>query len=269
MKKKYSNILICIIFLIGLSLVLYPFVSDFINDLKQSDVITIYENTINELSEEDYSNQLDAARDYNKYISQFSNISTVLNLESKYEGEQYENILNLGSMGYLDIPLIDVKLPIFHGTEETVLQDGVGHYRGSSFPVGGNSTHCVLTGHTGLPSSRLLTDIDQLSEGDVFYIHVLNETLAYEVDQIKVVLPNEIDDISIVRGEDYCTLVTCTPYGINTHRLLVRGKRISYVDLSSEFENELQILPVFIVIFIGVMVYMLLSLIISKLRKKG
>ena len=269
MKKKLKNTFFILLFVMGLCILIYPFVSDFIESLKHDDAVIHYVEQVNEMSEKDYQELLSEAKKYNDYISQYNTIILAQRAESTFDCKPYEELLNLGNLGVLTIPSINVELPIYHGTDESSLQAGVGHYKGSSLPIGGASTHCVLTGHTGLPSSRLLTDIDQLEEGDIFYIRILKDTLAYEVNQIKVVLPEELNDINIVQGEDYCTLVTCTPYGINSHRLLVRGKRIAYVDLSSDIGSELQILPMFITALVTIMLYMIISLIRNKFRKKG
>ena len=268
MKKNLSNVFIFLIFIVGISLLLYPSIADLWNSYHQSYMIASYTEKVESLDDNLEEQMLNDANKYNQ---------TLLTKNYQWdltdgELELYNSTLDVtgtGIMGYIDIPTIDVELPIYHDKDEGVLQIAVGHFPGSSLPVGGTSTHCVLTGHTGLPSARLLTDIDQLIEGDVFYLHVLNDTYAYEVDQIKVVLPEEVDDIAIVEGEDYCTLVTCTPYGINCHRLLVRGKRNAYVDLSSDIGSELQILPMFITALVTIMLYMIISLIRNKFRKKG
>lgn len=247
---------------------LYPIVSDFMNGYRQSQVVNTYIEEVNNLNDETFIQELEKANQYNEIISHRRSIG-----ESVDEVHlKYEEILDLGGIGVigvLKIPTIHVELPIYHGTEPEELQVGVGHYEGSSLPVGGQSTHSVLTGHTGLPSSRLLTDIDQLEEGDIFYVHVLKDTLAYEVDQIKVVLPEELNDIRIVEGEDFCTLVTCTPYGINTHRLLVRGKRIAYVDLGNDLENDVQVFPIMRIVIIGALLCVMSFLIRGRFRKKG
>lgn len=251
---------------------LYPAISDWFNSLGQAAVISDYQSNVSNMSDEVYQQALSDAQDYNEFIARYTSVSSALAAtESDYDID-YDDLLNVGGigvMGVLKIPTIDVELPIYHGTDASALQIGVGHYEGSSLPIGGSSTHSVLTGHTGLPSSTLLTDIDQLVEGDIFYIQVLNETLAYEVDQIKVVLPQELDDINVVSGEDYCTLVTCTPYGLNTHRLLVRGKRIAYVDMNSILDNEIAIFPLLLSIFIAILIYMVVSILKKKKRKKG
>lgn len=268
MKSKILNVFFGLVFVVGLAIMLYPTVSNLINRHNQSQVVNTYIEEVNNMDDETYVFERDKAMRYNELISHHSHIGESVDDASL----KYDELLDLGGMGImgiLKIPVIDVELPIYHGTDAAELQVGVGHYEGSSLPVGGKSTHSVLTGHTGLPSSRLLTDIDQLEKGDIFYVTVLKETLAYEVDQIKIVLPEELSDIDIVEGEDYCTLVTCTPYGINTHRLLVRGKRIAYVEMSNEVSQELQIIPFVIVLMIAVGIYMLLFLLKNKLRKKG
>lgn len=231
MKRIIVNIIIALVFLAGLSVLLYPMVSDYVNERHSSRAIANYDSLVQDLSEEDYTGELQAAGEYNAYLTEFSNLSVAAATEMKREDSPYESLLNIddnGVMASIRIPAIGVNLPIYHGTSEAVLQVAVGHYEGSSLPIGGDSTHAILTGHRGLPSARLFTDLDRLEEGDVFYIKVLGEILEYQVDQIQTVLPSELDSLSITPGEDYVTLVTCTPYGINSHRLLVRGMRIEY-----------------------------------------
>lgn len=263
MKNKLMNLFFGIVFIIGFVILLYPTISDWINDYHQSHVISTYQADIDNLDDEAYKTARQNAELYNKYISHYPNINSALSAEKDFPASKYNDLLDIGDigvMGILKIPTVDIELPIYHGTGQDELQVGVGHLQGSSLPIGGKSTHSVLTGHRGLPSSRLLTDIDQLEEGDIFYIQVLRETIAYEVDQIKTVLPEELDDMHIVEGEDYCTLVTCTPYGINTHRLLVRGKRIAYVDLKGEIYNEVSIFPMIIVMLIVIVLYFITTL---------
>ena len=211
-------------FLIGLSLLLYPSVSNWWNSLHASSVIVEYNAAQEELSAEDYEALFAAAEDYNRNISE---IDFPLMYCDQVAG--YEQVLNLdgsGVMGYIHIPKIKVKLPILHGTSEGVLQKAIGHLQGTSLPTGGAGNHCVLSAHRGLPSARLFTDLDQIKTGDDFTLTVLNRELHYEVDQILTVEPHEVEALYPVEGEDYCTLVTCTPYGVNSHRLLVRGRRI-------------------------------------------
>ncbi len=242
MKKHIINLLLVILFAAGLSLILYPSLSDRWNAFHQSRVIASYNDRVSELDEEQCSVILQKARDYNSRIAK-AGIRFRLTKEEKAE---YEAMLGTDSniMGYIGIPRIGVYLPVYHGTSETALQTGAGHLRGTSLPAGAKSwterkdgskgavtdpedgSHCVLSGHRGLPGARLFTDLDRLVSGDTFTLTVMNETLTYEVDQIRTVKPEDMNSLELVRGEDLCTLVTCTPYGINTHRLLVRGHRI-------------------------------------------
>lgn len=225
MKKHISTIILTFILIAGLSLLLYPTVSDYWNSLHQSRAIANYDEVVSSLDEEAYEEYWSQASAYNETLWHRTNRYYITEEEKK----EYQSLLNIsgnGIMGYIQIPSINVSLPIYHGTEESVLQVAVGHIESSSLPVGGEGTHCVMSGHRGLPSARLFTDLDQLSEGDVFMLKVLNETLTYQVDQIRIVLPEEVEELEMIRGKDYCTLVTCTPYGINTHRMLVRGIRI-------------------------------------------
>lgn len=230
MKKKHiSTIIIALIFLAGLGFLLYPTVSNLWNRAHQSRAIATYTKQVEKLDDSQNKEMLKAARKYNKSLLKKSDHWKL----SKKGKKKYESLLDVsgtGIMGYIEIPKIDCSLPIYHGTDEGALQIAIGHLEGSSLPVGGKSTHCVLSGHRGLPSARLFTDLDQMDEGDVFVLNVLGRKLAYEVDQIKVVLPDEMSDLEIVQGKDLCTLVTCTPYGINTHRLLVRGHRTKYIE---------------------------------------
>ena len=214
---------------IGLSLLLYPSFSDYWNSFTQSKAITSYAEQVANLDSEEYDHIWSDAYEYNVSISDRRNIF----LLSDEQRKEYNSLLNLGGdgiMGYIDIPSIDVLLPIYHGTTEAVLSVAVGHLDWSSLPVGGTSTHCVVSGHRGLPSAKLFTDIDKLAVGDYFMMNVLDEVLTYEVDQIRIVLPEETDDLLIEEGKDLCTLVTCTPYGINSHRLLVRGHRVDNIE---------------------------------------
>ena len=230
MKKKHiSTIIIALIFLAGLGFLLYPTVSNLWNRAHQSRAIATYTKQVEKLDDSQNKEMLKAARKYNKSLLKKSDHWKL----SKKDKKKYESLLDIsgtGIMGYIEVPKIDCSLPIYHGTDEGALQIAIGHLEGSSLPVGGKSTHCVLSGHRGLPSARLFTDLDQMEEGDIFVLNVLGRKLAYEVDQIKVVLPDEMSDLEIVQGKDLCTLVTCTPYGINTHRLLVRGHRTKYIE---------------------------------------
>ena len=228
MKKKGNHlitILLVLIFLLGLSLLLYPAVSDYWNSKHQTRAIAVYSEEVSGLDKDQYQALWAGAAAYNASLRERDN-AYLLTEEQKAAYEQLLNVSGLGIMGYIEIPSIDCSLPIYHGTEESVLQIAIGHLEWSSLPVGGESTHCVLSGHRGLPSAKLFTNLDKLQEGDVFMLRVLDEVLTYEVDQILIVEPQEIAALQITEGEDYCTLVTCTPYGINSHRLLVRGHRI-------------------------------------------
>ena len=225
MRKHLSTILLVFILLIGLSLLLYPSVSDYWNSFHQTRAIATYAENVAKLDNNQYDQLWEDARAYNEAL-RFRSNPYYLSEEQKAQYESLLDVSGLGVMGYIEIPEIDVSLPIYHGTEESVLQVAVGHLEWSSLPVGGESTHCVISGHRGLPSARLFTDLDKLVEGDIFLLRVLDEVLTYEVDQIRIVEPQEVDDLGITAGEDLCTLVTCTPYGINTHRLLVRGHRV-------------------------------------------
>lgn len=220
MKKYIPTIIVAVIFLCGLSLFLYPTVSNLYNEYLNKKLIGDYANDVVEISYEEYALEKQRARDYNAYRYD--------EVKLKELDLTYESVLNIaqnGIMGYVEIPKISVSLVIYHSVEEDVLHHGIGHMKESSLPIGGESTHCVLAGHTGLPSAKLLTNIDHLKIGDMFYIHVLDEVLSYQIDDISVVEPDEVSRINVVTGKDYVTLVTCTPYGINTHRLLVRGIR--------------------------------------------
>ena len=232
MKKHLSTVLLLLVLLAGVALLLYPTASDYWNSFHQSQAIAGYAESVSGLNAVDYEHIWRSARDYNARLLERANPFRVLEEdEADYNGEL--NVGNNGIMGYIEIPGIEVSLPIYHGTSDGVLQVAVGHLQGSSLPVGGPSTHCVLSGHRGLPSAKLFTNLDQLAEGDIFMLRILNETLTYEVDQIHIVLPDEMGDLVVQEGQDHCTLVTCTPYGINTHRLLVRGKRIETPEAAS------------------------------------
>ena len=220
-----SSIALAVVFLIGLGLLLYPTVSNWWNSRRQSQAIVEYTEQTSAMDKAHVAELLEAARQYNAGLAADEGRFT----PTPADTTEYENLLDVsdtGIMGYLEIPKLDVSMPIYHGADESVLQSGAGHLEGSSLPVGGKGTHAVLSGHRGLPSSKLFTDLDDLEQGDVFMIHVLDRTLTYQVDQIVTVDPYDMDDLAIDPNQDYCTLVTCTPYGINTQRLLVRGHRI-------------------------------------------
>lgn len=281
-KKPYfkinsSTIILLIAFLIGLGIVLYPSVSDYINARHQTRAIAGYREAVEDLTEEDYARLRQEADDFNRELEESGSILTLTDAQE----EEYYSLLDpagTGMMGYLEIESIDVYLPVYHGTEDTVLQIGAGHVKGSSLPVGGEGTHCVLSGHRGLPSSILLSELDQMEEGDVFLLHVLDETLAYEVDQIRIVLPDEVGDLAVLPGKDLCTLVTCTPYGVNTHRLLVRGHRVEYTEKTIEYgqADAEMIDPLVVASVLAVPVFVILLAVLlteplwrKKRRKRG
>ena len=227
-KGSIANFILGILLIAGMGIMLYPSVSDWWNSMHASRAIASYEEVVQNMDEEAKQQMMEEAKQYNA--------SLAMGIHFKLTDEEYaeyEGLLDLtgtGIMGYIQIPSIDVNLPIYHGTEEAVLQVAIGHLAGSSLPVGGEGSHCIVSGHRGLPSARLFTDLDKVREGDIFTMTVLGEVFTYQVDQIRIVLPHEVDELSIVSGMDYCTLVTCTPYGINSHRMLVRGHRIDNID---------------------------------------
>lgn len=272
MKSRLSTLLLLLIFFVGLALLLYPSVSDYWNSLHQSRAIANYAAEVAQLDNSLYAEMREAAVAYNATLSGRENRYA----PSDEELVEYAALLDpsgSGIMGYIEIPSINCALPIYHGTAESVLQIAVGHIVGTSLPVGGEDTHCVVSGHRGLPSARLFTDLDQLAEGDIFMLRVLDETLTYEVDQILIVLPHEIESLAITPGEDYCTLVTCTPYGINSHRLLVRGHRIDNLPEARAVRvtaDAVQIDPLIIapIVAAPLLLILLVYLLVSTRRKK-
>lgn len=274
MKSKLYNLLLVLIFLVGLSFLLYPTVSNYYNSLHQTRAIQEYAQEVDQLEEERNLQLRAEATDYNLRLQQQGQFSSYRLME-----EEYYALLNTSSTGvmcYVEIPAISVTLPVMHGTSDMVLDKAIGHLEWSSLPVGGESTHCVLSGHRGLPSAELFTNLDRLEQGDTFYIHILGQTMEYWVDQITVVLPTEYDELAIVPGQDYVTLMTCTPYGINTHRLLVRGRRL-YRDQAAQDEsqlllkNEVQSIDLMVVIpvvLVGLAVLVFLALVLRPGRKK-
>lgn len=237
MKKHLPTIIVAIIFLCGLSLFLYPTVSNLYNQYLNNKLIGDYKDAFTSATPEQFTEAKEDAVAYNENIGNNEKLEEL--------GLTYENVLNVaenGVMGYIEIPKISVSLIIYHSIDEDVLQKGIGHVPETHLPIGGNNTHSVLAGHTGLPSAKLLTNIDHLKIGDRFYIHVLNEVLEYKIDDISVVEPSEVSRLNVISGKDCVTLVTCTPYGVNSHRLLVRGVRVSGADLSAKDDgiiNEL------------------------------
>lgn len=229
LRKHIVEIILCLILLAGLVLILYPSVSDWWNSFHQTRAIASYVEDVENTSDEEKQAMLEEARAYNEMLAQAGN-NFFLNEKEEAEYMSLLDVSGTGIMGYIQIPVIGVDLPIYHGTDEAVLQIAVGHIAGSSLPIGGSGTHCLLSGHRGLPSAKLFTDLDQLVEGDVFMLTTMGETLTYQVDQIRIVLPEEVEELAIEKGKDYCTLITCTPYGVNTHRILVRGHRIENME---------------------------------------
>ena len=272
MKKRLPTIILILVFLTGLSLLLYPTVSDWSNSFHQSRAIAEYARDIENLDNAAYEKLLSDARAYNKKLAGTGGRFTL----SEEEIREYNSLLDIsgtGIMGYIEIPEIKVSLPVYHGTSESVLSIAVGHIEGSSLPVGGEGTHCVLSGHRGLPSAKLFSNLDKLSEGDIFLIQTLEETLTYEVDQIRIVEPQEISGLAIEEGKDYCTLVTCTPYGINTHRLLVRGHRIENTpeaQIVRVTSDALQIDPILVapVVALPIIQLLLILLFVRSGKKK-
>lgn len=245
MKKKLINIIISIIFITGVGFILYPTLSDYINKIKHDKLIEEYQETV---SNNTYQDVLEKAKEYNQEIG--NNTKWELDEDETIKYNNCLNIDNNGIMGYIEIAKINVSLPIYHGTSESVLQVGVGHLAGSSLPIGGDSTHCVLSGHRGLPSAKLFTDLDQLEKGDTFMLKTLDMSLTYEIDQIVIVDPTDFSKLKIEDGKDYCSLVTCTPYGINTHRLIIRGHRIENKDIIEETSYSIYYLLLFIIVLI-------------------
>lgn len=259
-KKKIgaSTLALIVIFFAGLSLLLYPSVSNFVNERNQSHVIADYTQSIGQMDAEKYEQIRAQAREYNEQL--YWGTGELL--------EQYDSLLDAsgsGIMGYVEIPCIDCMLPIYHGTDEDVLQVAIGHLEWTSLPVGGENTHSVISGHRGLPSAELLTHIDKMETGDKFYIHVLGEVLEYRVDNIAVVEPEDTSLLEIEEGEDRMTLVTCTPYGVNSHRLLVQGRRVGTAALSGELYVSNEIRPVSLVYVIPVFLSVIALLAVAAL----
>lgn len=272
MKKNRSTIILILIFLVGLSVMLYPTVSDYINQKNQSRAVASYSEEVESLSDVDYQAYFDAADDYNRRLAETP--------DAFYRPEEvsgYTDTLDVsgtGIMGYITISKIGVELPVYHGTSDGVLQVAAGHLEGSSLPVGGAGTHAVISAHRGLPSAKLFTNLDELEVGDTFTITVLDRVLTYEVDQISIVLPTETDLLQPVEGKDYVTLMTCTPYGINTHRLLVRGKRIENAENQKHIRvtaDALRIEPIIVAPALAVpmlLVMLVVMLAVPHLRKR-
>ncbi len=264
-KSRFSTFLLILVLLLGLSLVLYPSFSDYWNSLHQSRAIATYVEEVAHLEEDQYRHIWDDAQAYNRELlirpNEYVLTDTMM--------EQYMRQLNLtdnGIMGYLEIPMIGVFLPIHHTVGESVLQTAVGHIEWSSLPTGGESTHCVLSGHRGLPSAKLFSDLDKVREGDLFMLRVLDELLTYEVDQILIVEPHETDELLVQKGKDLVTLVTCTPYGVNSHRLLIRGHRVANTPEAVELRvvsDAVQVEPLIVAPFVAIPLLLLLLILVG------
>lgn len=271
-KKNLSSIILVLIFIIGLSLLLYPSFSDYWNSFHQSRAIASYAQSVTTIDDDQYEKMWAQAQEYNTTLAKKQNRWVL----SEEEYEEYEDLLNIGGtgiIGYIEIPNIKVSLPIYHGVDEAVLQIAVGHIEGSSLPVGGEGTHCVISGHRGLPSAKLFTNLDEMEEGDLFMMRVLDETLTYEVDQIRIVEPEDLSALEIEEGKDLCTLVTCTPYGINSHRLLVRGHRVENLESASSIRvtaDAMQIDPVMVapVIAVPILLILLIWLLVHYRKRR-
>lgn len=269
-KRTLSTILLIVGFLVGLSLLLYPTVSDYWNSMHQSRAITSYAEHVADIDDSLYESLWADAQAYNASLLEKADRFT-LSDEDLAEYEQMLSVPGTNVIGYIEIDKINCYLPIYHGTDDAVLQVGVGHLEGTSLPVGGASTHCVLSGHRGLPSAKLFTDLDQLEVGDTFVLYVLDETLTYEVDQIRIVEPTDLSDLAIEEGKDYCTLMTCTPYGINTHRLLVRGHRVENAASTLRVPADaMQIEPMTVapLVAVPILILLLLGLLVKTRRRR-
>lgn len=268
MKKKISNFILIAIFFIGLSIVLYPSISNYWNSRTQSEAIMNYDLTVSQMDSEKTAQIFKEAEEYN---AQLAALDFPLSEKDKIPGyEQKLNVMGNGMMGYIYIEKIKVQLPIYHGTSDAVLDIATGHIQGSSLPVGGLTTHCVLSSHRGLPSAKLFTDLDEIQEGDTFKLTVLDRVCTYQVDQIRIVEPYDTSDLVIEEGQDYCTLITCTPYGINTHRLLVRGHRIENFVKTKVVADALKIDPLVVapIIAAPILLIMIIFLFIKYRKRK-
>ncbi len=272
MKKHLSTIILFLIFFVGLSLLLYPTFADWWNSFHQSRAVASYVEQVANMDDDQYQEIWSAAWDYNRSLIGRPNDY----LLSEEQQEHYRNLLNItgnGIMGYIEIPKIDIVYPLYHGTDGGILQVAIGHLDWTSLPVGGESSHCVVSGHRGLPSARLFTDLDQMEAGDTFLIRVLDEVLTYEVDQVLIVEPDETKDLLIVEGKDLVTLVTCTPYGINSHRMLVRGHRIETEEVKAVRRvtaDAIQIEPVIVAPLMAapILLILLIALLMPKPKRR-
>ena len=280
-KKRKKYIGFALLFLLGLSILLYPTFSDAWNQYRNAKLINTYETAVNDLPDNDYDRLWKEAKRYNREHTVNTFVDAFDEKGDYILSDAYKKILDPdgeGLMGSIEIPKIQARIAIYHGISDDVLEKGAGHVEGTSLPVGGKSTHAVLAAHRGLPSAKLFTDLDQVEIGDIFFLHILGKTLAYKVDQIKTVLPSETEDLDIIKGEDHVTLLTCTPYGVNTHRLLVRGTRTKYVENKTEINDTVpqklaqadpkKIMEIGLVVF-AISVILLLIVIRYRDRKKS
>ena len=267
-KRNLLSGVMVIGLLVGIGLLVYPSVANYWNQFHQSRAIMSYSEAVDNMSHEDYEKILKSAREYNERLAE-RRLHWVMTDAEKAAYEKELNIDGSGIMGYVSIPKFHVRAPIYHGVDENVLQRAIGHLEATSLPVGGESTHCQISGHRGLPSARLFTDIDKMREGDTWTLNVLNETLTYECDQIRIVEPEDLSELQIVEGEDLCTLITCTPYGINTHRLLVRGHRVPNAQGTADVTADgIQIEPVYIAPILAIPgLLILLTILLVSTRK--
>ncbi|SFR82259.1 sortase A [Streptococcus equinus] len=267
-KENFVTAILIILLLVGLFLVLYPTVSDYWNSFHQSKAVASYLQDVEDMEESKKDSLREEARVYNEKLPQ--NVTPSLQV-SGYDKTFYNETFKVsksGIMAYIEIPKLNTTLPIYHGTDETVLQVAIGHIPGTSFPIGGKGSHAAVSGHRGLPSARLFTDIDHLVEGDIFLIQVLDETLTYQVDQILTVLPQEVSALRVDPNQDYVTLTTCTPYGINTHRLLVRGHRVANLKGDVRVVSEASQVEVLLIApFIAILIFVVILLVIVVYRK--
>ncbi len=270
MNKKITKIIPLIIFFVGISLLLYPTISQYWNSFVQSKVVTEYDKTLSNIDESIYNDLFLSAQIYNEELSKLSYPLIEYQLIPNYKN--LININSTGMMGYITIAKIRVKLPIYHGTNNSVLNTAVGHLEGSSLPIGGNNTHSVLSAHRGLPSSKLFTNLNKLELGDIFEITILNKTLTYQVDKITIIEPNDLENLAIEKDKDYVTLMTCTPYGINTHRLLVRGIRIETLKqkeiIITSDAYQIDKLIVSLIIAIPIITILIIYMMIKPIKKK-
>lgn len=272
-RQQLPTLILLAVFCGGIFLLLYPTVSDYWNSIHQSQAVSSYVENVTEIDNEEYGEILEAAEEYNREIFSGGARWNMTEAEKK-EYEKQLDVSGSGVMGYIEIPQLRCRLPVYHGTDPEVLQVAIGHIEGSSLPVGGKNTHCVLSGHRGLPSAKLFSELDKLAEGDLFILGVLDETLTYEVDQIRIVEPQDLSELEVKEGMDYCTLVTCTPYGVNSHRLLVRGHRVENERSGAAVRvtaDAIQVEPVQVAPLVAapMLAVLLIWMLVKTRRKKG